>query len=194
MPYLSPKVLEALEYAAVAHDGQCRKFPKTSPYFSHPAAVGLVLAKAGYSDDVVIGGILHDVLEDTKITAEQIKEVFGERVLQLVKGVTEQPGLPWQERKDSYNVHLGLMDDEIKAISAADLLANRTSILLGLRLGLNPWENFSPDPKGYTKKLFINDSHRLAVLKLSASIPFLSELERTCEEVERLTSRMLNLQ
>lgn len=193
MTYLSPKVLEALEFAAIAHKGQLRKFPNNVPYISHLAAVAFVLCEGGYSQDVIVAGVLHDILEDTSFTAEDVEKNFGSKVLQMVVAVTEHKGLPWQERKTKYLEQLSKASEEAKAISAADLLSNRLSNLLGLRKGLNAWGQFSKNPSDYARRIFDIDQKRLEIIKQNTNITFISELESVMKEVEDLTWQMLKV-
>lgn len=193
MIYLSPKVLQALEFASIAHRGQLRKFPANVPYISHLAAVAEILSKAGFSEDVVVAGLLHDVIEDTPFKGE-ILEKFGAEVYKLVEAVTEQKTLPWAERKEKYLTQIEAASQEAKAISAADLLANRLSNLMGLRRGENPWTQFSKQPKEYAKRIFEIDEKRLEIIKQSPGIPFVAELSSVMKEVEELTWQMLENQ
>lgn len=192
MQYLSPKVLQALEFASIAHKGQLRKFPANVPYISHLLAVSYILSRAGYEEDVVVAGILHDIIEDTPFKAEDILENFGNEVYSLVVAVTENKSLPWIERKQKYLEQINLASNSAKAISGADLLANRLSNLLGLRRGENPWVRFSKQPKDYAKRIFDIDKQRFDIIKKNEEIPFLSELELVMREVEDLTWKMLD--
>lgn len=191
MTYLTPKVLQALEFAAIAHKGQLRKFPANVPYISHLSAVAVILSNAGFDEDVVVGGLLHDIIEDTQFKGDDILENFGQKVYELVVAVTEQKSLPWAERKEKYLRQIEAASDEAKAISAADLLANRLSNLLGLKRGENPWVRFSKQPKEYAKRIFDIDEKRLAIIKKSGGVPFLGELEQVMKEVEDLSWQML---
>lgn len=192
MTYLSPKVLQALEFAAIAHKGQLRKFPANVPYISHLSAVAVILSNAGFDEDVVVAGLLHDIIEDTPFKGDDILENFGQKVYELVVAVTEQKSLPWAERKEKYLRQIEAAPVEAKAISAADLLANRLSNLLGLRRGENPWVRFSKQPKEYAKRIFDIDEKRLAIIKSSGQpVPFLGELEQVMKEVEELSWKML---
>jgi len=80
-------ILKAYEFAAAAHEGQLRK--SGEPYMSHLAAVGLSLAEMGMGPRTIAAGLLHDTIEDTPVTAEDIKENFGDEILFLVDGVTK---------------------------------------------------------------------------------------------------------
>jgi (p)ppGpp synthase/HD superfamily hydrolase len=190
MVFLSQKVLEAFEFAAFAHQGQFRKNPGNIPYFSHPAAVGLILGRGGFRDEVVIAGLLHDVIEDTLFKEDAIRERFGEEILQLVMGVTEDKGLKWDERKQSYNNHLQTVSEEILAISGADLLANRTSLLLELQAGRNPWNSFSKNPKIYMEKMIASDYDRIAIIKQRLNNLLVEELELVEQEVIKFSNKL----
>ena len=89
----------AIEVAVKAHQNQFRKGTDIT-YITHPLAVGIMLAKAGCSDEVIIAGILHDTVEDTPATLDYIKDTFGEEVSLIVNGASEpDKSLPWEERK-----------------------------------------------------------------------------------------------
>ena len=176
-------MLEALEFAALAHKDQVRKDSEKTPYFSHPVAVALILSKAGFPEEVVIAGLLHDVIEDTSYTEKDIRERFGDRVVELVLGVTEDSALPWVERKVKYNKNLEKADAETKALSAADLLANRRSRLIILRQGINAWKFFDKDPDAYARRVLANDLQRIKIIKSGLQHPMIKELEAVEQEV-----------
>lgn len=190
MTYLSESILKTLEFSAFVHKKQLRKYPLNAPYISHPFAVGLILARAEYDDEVIMAGILHDTVEDTEVTLKDLEANFGSRVAELVEGVTEQKDLSWPERKELYLKHLQTASDEVKAISGADLLANLSSQLLGLRKSDNTWENFSKNPEEYVKRVFDFDRIRVKIIKENTVIPFVSELENALSEVKRLTKTL----
>lgn len=83
----SRRVEQAVELATKAHEGQSRRTGE--PYIIHPLAVKKILEEWGMDEDTIVAGILHDTVEDTDVTLEQIKEEFGETVAQLVDGVTK---------------------------------------------------------------------------------------------------------
>ena len=89
----------AIEVAAKAHQRQVRK-ETDIPYITHPLSVGIILAKAGCCDDVIIAGILHDTVEDTSITLDYIRETFGAKVASIAEGCSEpDKSLAWEDRK-----------------------------------------------------------------------------------------------
>src|SRR3954447_19078300 len=90
---------KAIETAALAHRDQVRKGTNI-PYISHPFAVGMMLAQADCADEVVAAAILHDTIEDTDITLDDLRRDFGEQVASIVAGCSEpHKSHPWEERK-----------------------------------------------------------------------------------------------
>ena len=83
----SPRIVHAVEVAKKAHEGQLRKTGE--PYIVHPLAVKKILEEWGMDEDTIIAGILHDTIEDTPLTLDDIRKEFGESVAFLVDGVTK---------------------------------------------------------------------------------------------------------
>ncbi|MFN3947412.1 MAG: RelA/SpoT family protein [Aquificaceae bacterium] len=81
------KVIKALGFIEEKHAGQYRK--SGEPYVVHPIEVAIILAELGMDKTTIIAGLLHDVLEDTNTTYEEIKEKFGKEVADIVEGVTK---------------------------------------------------------------------------------------------------------
>ena len=118
----------AIEVAAIAHQKQVRKGTDI-PYISHPLAVGIILAKAACSDEVIIAGILHDTVEDTDITLDDLRNQFGEKVSMLVAGASEpDKSLPWEDRKRHTIDFLKGASAEVKFVALADKLNNIRAI------------------------------------------------------------------
>ena len=88
---------KAFDIAYKAHEGQCRK--SGEPYIIHPLWVGIILAELELDKETIVSGILHDVVEDTIMTEEEIKETFGEEVALLVDGVTKLGRLSYSSDK-----------------------------------------------------------------------------------------------
>ncbi|HEY0069998.1 MAG TPA: HD domain-containing protein [Chloroflexia bacterium] len=125
----------AIELAARAHVGQVRKGTDI-PYIAHPYAVGLMLAQAGCEDVIVAAGILHDTVEDTDVTLEQLREQFGERVASIVEGCSEPDrSKGWEARKEHTLAYLPTAPRDVRLVSLADKLHNARSILADLRRG-----------------------------------------------------------
>lgn len=143
MKIISSEVTKALEFCARAHVGQFRRASDV-PFASHPSSVGFILHSSGYSEEVVIAGILHDVIEDTTFSFSDIESSFGLIVANLVAGVTEgQNFSSWEEKKEDYLRKIESGSPEVKAISAADLLDNCRSMLRHMKDGNNIWTSLA---------------------------------------------------
>ena len=91
------EIRRALEFADQAHEGQRRK--SGMPYSEHPLEVARILGENGMDAPTVMAGVLHDVVEDTEISTEEIERLFGREVAFLVEGVTKMTQLPSQTRE-----------------------------------------------------------------------------------------------
>jgi (p)ppGpp synthase/HD superfamily hydrolase len=133
----------AIETALKSHAGQHRKGTDI-PYAVHPLAVGMILAGAGCSDEVIAAGILHDTLEDTPITADQIQKIFGDTVTSLVVACSEpDKSLPWEIRKKQLIVSMKNAALEVRVIACADKLHNlRTMVRDREEVGEDLWNRF----------------------------------------------------
>ena len=180
---MTKNLLAALEFAAGAHLGQKRKDPEGSPYISHPFAVGLVLERLGYEEDVVIAGILHDVIEDTNFTIRDIESKFGKKVAKFVLGVTEKNKLDsWEKRKIDYRENLKEQPGEALAISGADLLCNRLDLLMRLQTGvLEALNKFEVS----LHTILDNDKKRIEIIKRGVSGELIHEIEKIERELEK---------
>ena len=94
------------------------------PYIVHPAEVCEILKQLGCGEEVLAAGLLHDTLEDTKATAEEITERFGAKVAGLVAFNSEDKSLPWEQRKEHTLKSLENAGPEQKLLVFADKLAN----------------------------------------------------------------------
>ncbi|MFP5106683.1 HD domain-containing protein [Neobacillus sp. C211] len=122
-------VEKALQIASKSHRNQCRKNTDI-PYITHPVTVGMMLMKAGYDDDIIAAGILHDTVEDTDLTLKDIEREFGLRIASIVEGCSEpDKSLPWKERKEHTIEFLKTASEEIRVVACADKLHNIRSIL-----------------------------------------------------------------
>lgn len=133
----------AYSFAALAHEGQKRKGGPV-PYIAHPAEVAQILAQAGATAEVICAGLLHDTLEDTSVTPEQLEEAFGLVVRKLVEGCSEDKTLFWEERKKhTIQMLKSEISMDVKLITCADKLSNLRSIYLDYReLGDALWSRF----------------------------------------------------
>ncbi len=125
------KIQKAIRFSVKTHEvyqKQKRK-GKDVPYIVHPLTVGLILASAGASEDVIAAGILHDTIEDSiaekKVTQEMLAERFGDHVAGLVVSVSEmRKDLSWEERKHEAFEHIATFSHDSLLVKSADLISN----------------------------------------------------------------------
>lgn len=118
-----PAVRAAYDFAARSHSGQRRESDEAS-FIVHPLEVGALLDGAGSSDDVIVAGVLHDVLEKTAVTSDELHREFGGRVAGLVVALTEDPSIePLTARKTALIAQIAAEGPEAASISAADKVA-----------------------------------------------------------------------
>ena len=136
-------IREAIIFAALKHDGQKRKGTDV-PYITHPMEVMQILTENKCSETVIIAGILHDALEDTKTCPDEILKLFGEDVLKTVAAETEDKTKAWKERKQNAIDSLPNASYEAKLVCCADKLSNLRSMAADLiTVGNNLWERFN---------------------------------------------------
>ena len=137
----------ALSFAIRAHAGQMRKSEKDKPYVIHPIIVGLILKKYGFDDNVVAAGYLHDVVEETDYTIDDIARLFGGDVASLVMTATEvDSSLSWKERKTQQIKATANMPKRNAAIICADKIANVEDLRMERRKnGGVDYSNFRAD-------------------------------------------------
>lgn len=94
-------ILKALSFAAYKHRDQRRKDVNASPYINHPIALANVLCNEGgiTDEDVLCAALLHDTVEDTETTPEELTKLFGKTISNIVMEVTDDKALPKTERK-----------------------------------------------------------------------------------------------
>jgi (p)ppGpp synthase/HD superfamily hydrolase len=137
-------IKRAIELAAKAHHNQFRKGTDT-PYFAHPCNVGVILAQNGCPVEVIAAGILHDVIEDTPITVDDLRLQFGKKVASIVEKCSEpDKSLSWTERKQHTIDFLAKASMEVKFVACADKLDNIISIARDYdELGEDFWKRFN---------------------------------------------------
>ncbi len=124
-------LLKAISFAADKHRFQKRKDALGTPYINHPINIALTLVKTGKEEDknLIIAAILHDTIEDTKTSPEEIETHFGKKVLDIVLEVTDDKNLPKEERKRLQVLNAPHKSDEAKKLKLADLICNITDII-----------------------------------------------------------------
>lgn len=124
-------LLEAAVFAAKKHTGQKRKGKEGEPYINHPLEVANILASIGGVDDpdVLTAGLLHDTVEDTGTTHDEIAERFGSRAADIVMEVTDDKSLPKQERKRLQIEHAPHLSHGAKLVKLADKISNIRDVI-----------------------------------------------------------------
>lgn len=150
-PPVWPDLLaRALRLAAESHDGQRRKGSgRPLPYLEHVVAVGWMLDRLGFPPAVVAAGLLHDLVEDTSVTVDDLSSQFGTDVSSLVTACTEQKldshgaKRPWALRKRESLDSLAVAPPDARAVALADKLHNLLSLEAEIAVGHDPWPAFN---------------------------------------------------
>ena len=119
-------LVKAAHFAAERHRFQRRKGEDGSPYINHPLEVADLVANVGGVTDVRVlaAAILHDTVEDTPTTLEELETLFGADVSALVAELTDDKRLPKQERKRLQIEHAPHLSDAVKPVKLADKICN----------------------------------------------------------------------
>jgi (p)ppGpp synthase/HD superfamily hydrolase len=119
-------LLQAIEFAARKHKDQRRKDEEASPYINHPVSVALLLAERGKVTDpeILAAAILHDTLEDTDTTPEELEAAFGMRIRKLVEEVTDDKRLSKADRKQLQIDHACQLSGDAVLIKLGDKISN----------------------------------------------------------------------
>ncbi len=124
-------ILKATKFAAEKHRNQRRKDVEASPYINHPIALANVLAnEGGITDPVVLcGALLHDTIEDTETTDEELRAAFGDEITCIVLDVTDDKSIKdKQKRKELQVKHAPHISPKAKLIKLADKICNLRDI------------------------------------------------------------------
>ena len=118
-------MLKGACFAAEKHKDQRRKDAEETPYINHPLGVALILTQCGVTDvDVLVAAMLHDTVEDTNTTLEEIAKAFNPKIASIVAEVTDDKNLPKQERKNIQVVNAPKKTKEAKLVKMADKIYN----------------------------------------------------------------------
>jgi guanosine-3',5'-bis(diphosphate) 3'-pyrophosphohydrolase len=134
--------------ASAGHREQLRKGSGV-PYIEHPIGVAWILDRSGFDETIVIAGLLHDLVEDTEVTLDQIRQEFGKEVAEIVAACSEVKvdaqgrKRPWIDRKQDHLKEVVEAGDAIRAVVLADKLHNLISIRLDLIEGRDVWSTFN---------------------------------------------------
>jgi GTP pyrophosphokinase len=187
---LSERFDAALLFASSRHRNQCMK--KTEiPYMAHILGVAGITALYGGTEDEIIAALLHDVVEDTAATFEDVEREFGPAVRAIVEACTDtdmpENKPPWLERKRAHVKAMCSAPDPVRLVYAADKLQNARAMLKDYRvIGDCLWKRFKGGKAGtlwYYRALI--DVFR----DTSTSVELVNELTRTINDLELLAYR-----
>ena len=132
-----------VSFATKKHEGQYRK-GTTIPYIFHPLEVMQILRENGANLNCVVAGVLHDTLEDTSATIDEITTLFGTEVSDIINVESEDKSLPYRERKFEHMQRVKNSSTNAKMVNCADKLSNIKSMYIDhLTLGEKLWERFN---------------------------------------------------
>ena len=192
-------IKKAYEIANAAHEGQKRL--SGEPYIMHPLSVAVILASLGMDEASIIAAILHDTVEDTKLTHDEVKKEFGETIADLVEGVTKIGKVPLQtkEEQQAENIRKMLIamsrDIRVIIIKLADRLHNMRTLM------------FKPEQRRReiareTSEIYAPIAHRLGIRAIKEELEDLSisyldpvayhEIEENLENQSRSRNEFLN--
>jgi (p)ppGpp synthase/HD superfamily hydrolase len=180
--FFSSRLELAMRLAATWHQGQVRRGTEI-PYFEHVFAVAMILDRAGHSEDVVIAGLLHDAIEDTPATFEEILKRFGEDVAETVRQCSEikldESGAkrPWIDRKRDHLRVISQADAAAKAVILADKLHNLRCIALDLASGIPVWKRF------HAPREQVIWYYNASIEACEADDPSIVELAEACRQI-----------
>ena len=193
--FLTQRIEQAIVRATVLHQHQQRKVSGV-PYIVHPYSVAFLLAHYTDDEDVIIAGLLHDVLEDVpEYTAAMLQEEFGARVFRIVKEVTEdylqggngkflpQDSQSWRDRKAHYLDNIKNDSQEALMVAAADKIHNMRGLIDEHKLhGSEIWKIFKREPEDLL--WFYQEAAQIIGDRLKH--PLVDEMQRILKEFERV--------
>jgi (p)ppGpp synthase/HD superfamily hydrolase len=173
---------KAIRISVEAHQNQKRKGDDL-PYIIHPVMVALKLVKHNFPDKVIAAALTHDVLEDTDYPEEKLRKELGDEVLKIIKAVTNDDSLPWEEKKKKYVESVRNGSEGAKAVAVADKIHNLESLLIAYeKQGPELWKRFN---RGKEQKIWF-ENEVLKMLKGTWQHPLIDEYENLLEQEKDL--------
>lgn len=168
---------KAKEFAILAHKGQVRKSDKEKPMIIHPINVGLILEEYEFDDNVVASGYLHDVIEDTKYSEEDILKLFNEDITSLVVSASEMDKtLSWEERKQHTIDSIKNLDLRHKAIICADKISNLEDLIILKEInGKLDFSNFNRNFD--SQKWYYENIYKSLINNVNETVPMYERLK-----------------
>ena len=177
----------AVSFAAQAHSGVVRR-GKQIPYIVHPLEAAVIVSSVSEDIEMLVAAVLHDVVEDTPVTLEDIRDKFGERVASMVDVLTDRydsseeglaPRDAWRLRKEDSLTRIAAASRDTKIVVLGDKLANMRAIARdAAKTGDSLWSTFKAGSR---------EALGWYYLGLADALSELSDLE-PWKEFDRLTS------
>ena len=164
---------KAVKFATEAHSGTERR-GKAYPYIIHPMEAASIVATITNDPEMLAAAMLHDTVEDTDVTFEQIRELFGERIMTLVKNETAPlvDKMSWRDKKRAQVAQLAAAPFDSKVVALGDKLSNMRGIAWDYRQrGDAVWSLFHT-PNGKTDVEWYYRSLAEALSELSETLPY----------------------
>lgn len=186
----TPQIEKAIRTASKYHAGQMRKSSgKKVPYLSHLLNVAEILAKHTGDEDTLIAGLLHDMIEDTDYSPEDLIKDFSSEICDIVLAVSESQDVvrdrkaSWEDRKKSYLENLKRGSEKALMVSSADKIHNLSSMIEAYRdCGEDLWKNFNAPPD---KKLWFYEEV-LTIVKQRLKSGIVEEFQTELENARKL--------
>lgn len=173
----------AKQFAIQAHKGQVRKNEPDKPMIMHPISVGMLLEEYGYDDNIVAAGYLHDVVEDTKYTIEEIENIFGKDIANLVYGASEpDKSLCWEERKQHTINEVKNLSLRNKLVVCADKINNLGDLkLVFQKTGIRDFSRFNEGEE--KQKWYYTSVYESLINGEDENTPIFKQLKSIIDEV-----------
>ena len=181
------KILDIKEmakiFAILAHKGQVRKSEPDKPMIMHPISVGMILEEYGCEDSVIAAGYLHDVVEDTKYTIDDIEKEFGKEIAELVMAASESDkSLPWEERKKETIEKTKTLPLKKKFVICADKINNLED--LGNKFAKSGKRDFSNFNRGEEQqKWYYTNIYKSLIYGEDKNLPIFIRLKDALDSV-----------
>lgn len=174
---------KAAQFAIEAHHGTERR-GKGFPYILHPMEAAIIVSSITNDPEMLAAAILHDTVEDTDATIEQIEELFGKRVAQLVNIDTAEVGLPWRTKRQKQMERIAASNRDSKIVAIGDKLSNLRGITRDYcKQGEELWKRFHA-PGGKADIVWYYSGLATALADLADTAPYkeyLTLLEKITE-------------
>lgn len=185
---------KAKKFATFAHQGQVRKAEPNVPYIVHPIGVAELLEKLGYDDNVIAAAYLHDVVEDTDYTLDDLEKEFNSDIASLVDSVSEMDKtLSWEERKNRMIDNIREKPLRNKVISCSDKINNIESLIKLLKKdGMKAFDSFK---RGYDKQLWYYKSmYQSFIYGQDENLPIFKRLKKDISLLEEEIKKQIALE